>query len=74
MRAAPSLVWGSAIGTLAAADLYADRKHNGSTLSEVTRALYHTEHPLGRAAFVASWVGLTVWFVPHICKTVTPRT
>lgn len=70
MKATPSVVWGAAIGTLAAADLYADRKHNGSTLSEVTRALFHTEHPLGRLAFAACWVGFSSWVIPHINRKV----
>ena len=44
------------------------RRHDGATLSETTRAIYRTHTPAGRALFVASWVGLSVWLVPHICR------
>lgn len=62
------VIWAAGIGPLIVLDLALDRRHDGSTLSEVTRLVYRTETPLGRCAFVASWVGLTAWFVPHILQ------
>jgi hypothetical protein len=44
------------------------QRHDGATLSETLRAVYHTSTPTGRALFVASWAALTIWFVPHICR------
>jgi hypothetical protein len=32
--------------------------------------IYRTDTPLGRCAFVASWLALSTWLVPHICKRV----
>ena len=66
MKAAPSAIWGAAIGIAVAADLYADSKHNGSTLSECTRALFHTDTLAGQIAFGAFWGGFAAWVLPHI--------
>lgn len=66
----PRLIWGAGIGSLIVLDVVLDRRHDQSTLSEVTRATYRTHTPLGRAAFVASWSLLSAWLVPHICKAV----
>lgn len=41
------------------------RKHD-QTLSHATRAFFHTTTPSGQVAFVAGWVALTAWFLPHI--------
>ena len=60
--------WAGAIGGLALADWLLDRRHDGSTLSEVTRHVFRTDTPAGRAAFAASWCVLTAWFIPHICR------
>lgn len=64
----PHTIWAAGIGSLVVLDVALDRRHDGSTLSEVTRLVYRTETPLGRCAFVASWVGLSAWFVPHILR------
>lgn len=62
----PHRVWVAGIGSLVILDVVLDRRHDGSTLSEVTRTIYRVDRPAGRCAFVASWAALTGWFVPHI--------
>lgn len=37
-----------------------------ATLSYATRTAFCTSNRAGRAAFAASWIVLSVWFVPHI--------
>jgi hypothetical protein len=64
----PHTVWAAGIGSLVVLDVLLDRRHDGSTLSEVTRLIYRTDTPFGRCAFVASWAALTGWLVPHICR------
>lgn len=66
----PGLFWGASLGALLAADVLLDRRHDGSTLSECTRATFRTHHPVGRVVFVAGWLGLSAWLIPHICKAV----
>jgi hypothetical protein len=66
----PVLIWTAGIGSLVVLDVALDQRHDGSTLSEVTRLVYRTDTPLGRCAFVASWLALSGWFVPHICKRI----
>lgn len=41
----------------------AKREH---TLSHATRVFFRTTSPSGRVAFVAGWIALTAYFVPHI--------
>lgn len=64
----PHAIWAAGIGSLVVLDVALDRRHDGSTLSEVTRMVYRTDTRFGRCAFVASWVGLSAWFLPHILK------
>lgn len=64
----PHAVWAAGIGTLVVLDVVLDQRHDGSTLSEVTRLVYRTDTRLGRCAFVASWAALSGWVVPHICR------
>lgn len=64
----PHTIWAAGIGSLVVVDLALDRRHDGSTLSECTRLIYRTHTPLGRCAFVASWLALSGWLVPHILK------
>lgn len=64
----PHAVWAAGIGTLVVLDVVLDRRHDGSTLSEVTRLIYRTDTRAGRCAFVASWAALSGWLVPHICR------
>lgn len=66
-RPSPTAVWGSIVAVGLAAEaygLYGDVE--GDTLSEVTRAVFHTEHVVGKVAFTGGWMALTAWFVPHI--------
>ena len=39
------------------------------TLSHATRLFFRTTTPAGRVAFVAGWISLTAWFLPHILTT-----
>lgn len=64
----PHVVWAAGIGSLVVLDAALDRRHDGSTLSEVTRLVYRTDTKTGRCAFVASWLALTAWIIPHINK------
>lgn len=41
----------------------ARREH---TLSHATRVFFRTTTPAGRVSFVAGWIALTAWFLPHI--------
>lgn len=41
------------------------RRHE-HTLSHATRAFFHTTTPAGKVSFVAGWIALTAWFLPHI--------
>jgi hypothetical protein len=60
--------WVTCIGTLAALDVVLDRRNDGTTLSECTRALYRTDTRIGRCAFIASWFALATWYPRHILK------
>lgn len=65
----PRRVWLVSIGSLIVLDVWADR--NGTPddcLSDVVRLIYRTDKPLGRSAFVGSWLALSSWIIPHICK------
>lgn len=63
-----TVIWAAGIGPLIVLDIALDKRHDGSTLSEATRYIYRTETRYGRYAFIASWLGLTAWLIPHICK------
>lgn len=64
-----TVIWAAGIGPLVVLDAVLDRRQDGSTLSEATRYIYRTETShFGRCAFVASWVALSGWLVPHILK------
>jgi hypothetical protein len=62
-----NVVWGVLLGVCAAYEAYgiANRK-DGDTLSERLRSWFHTSSRTGRIVFTAAWLGLTVWFIPHI--------
>lgn len=66
----PGMFWGASLGALILADVLLDRRHDGSTLSEVTRATFRTHHPIGRAAFLSTLTVSSVGFARHICKRV----
>lgn len=61
-------IWAVLFAAGTVAEVASLRRRDGATLSETTRALYRTHTPLGRAAFVTSWTGLSVWLVPHVCR------
>lgn len=66
----PARFWAGAFAALGLVDLWADRNNvTGDTLSECTRRAYRTHTTVGRVAFVASWVALSWWLVPHILKS-----
>ena len=48
------IFWIGTIGGLGVFDAWRASKHDGSTLSEVTRELFRTDQPPGRAAFAAA--------------------
>ncbi|HEY1177475.1 MAG TPA: hypothetical protein VGF17_15060 [Phytomonospora sp.] len=66
----PGVVWGGLLAAGVAYETYGlFGDVEGDTLSEVTRALFRTSHPVGKAVFLAGYVGFSSWFVPHIvCK------
>lgn len=67
----PRRVWLASVGSLILLDVWA--AHNataGDSLSEVTRSIYRPDTLPGRCVFVASWVALSSWLIPHICKEI----
>ncbi|HEU5032699.1 MAG TPA: hypothetical protein VFV01_47805 [Spirillospora sp.] len=67
-EAADWLIWALLLGAPVAYDVWADRRRPQGTLSNLSRQLFHVEHPAGRLLFVAAWGRLTWWLVPHICR------
>jgi len=67
MGCRPGLVWGGVLVAGLAAEAHALLAgHHDCTLSAITREVCRTEHPAGRAAFVAGSAALAVWFQYHI--------
>lgn len=67
----PRRIWLASIGSLVVLDVWTSRNGvAGDSLSEVTRSIYRPETRLGRVAFVGSWVALSSWLIPHICKEI----
>lgn len=63
----PNIVWGALFLIGLAYELYGVFNHSpGDTLSERTRAWFHTHGRRGRGLFLLSWLLFTAWFVPHI--------
>lgn len=63
-----ALLWGAILGALGVFDYWRAGKHDGSTLSEVTRAVFDVDTPHGRQAFTTLfWVGAEA-LAAHICK------
>lgn len=63
----PNVMWGGLLGAGLAYELWAVLfKIEGHTLSERTRAWFRIHTRTGKAVFVAGWLALTAWFVPHI--------
>lgn len=67
----PTVLWYGGLGAALTIDYWCHRNATeGDTLSECTRALFRTHHPVGRLAFVCAWAGLSCWLVPHINRRV----
>lgn len=66
-RQAGPATWAALIALGAALEGAAlrQRRHD-ATLSHATRSFFHTTSPAGRVSFVAGWIALTAWFLPHI--------
>ncbi|WP_326795645.1 hypothetical protein OG946_09225 [Streptomyces sp. NBC_01808] len=60
-------IWGGLLALGAVVEvvaLWTPKK--GDTLSERTRAWFRVRTPVGKAVFVAAWVGFAGWFLVHI--------
>lgn len=67
----PALFWGSTIGALGLIDFWcAKNAVVGDSLSECTRALFRTEHPVGRIAFSATYATGAYVLWAHICRVI----
>ena len=63
----PRWIWGGLLAAGAAYEAYGIHGDvEGDTLSEVTRELFHTSHPVGKAIFLTAYLTFSAWFVPHI--------
>lgn len=56
--------WVSVLGLLGVLDLLLNRRHDGSTLSEFTRAAFRVDTHAGRVAFLLTCTA----FIRHILK------
>lgn len=63
----PDIVWGSLFAVGAAYEAYGifSRKF-GDTLSDRTRAWFHTNTKTGKAVFTVSWLAFSAWYLIHI--------
>ena len=64
------IFWIGVIGSLGVFDAWRATKHDGSTLSEVTRVLFGTHQPTGRAVFLAALTAGAAVLAAHIIKQV----
>ena len=60
--------WVAGISALGLLDAHLNRRHDGSTLSEVTRLIFRTDTPVGRAVFTVALFGGAACYRRHICK------
>jgi hypothetical protein len=61
------VAWGLLLGAGAAYETYGIfNRTNGDTLSERTRAWFHTNTKTGKAVFTVSWLAFSAWFLIHI--------
>jgi hypothetical protein len=63
-------LWAAIAGAGVVAEVVSLRRHDGATLSETARAVFGTHKPVGKVAFITSWLALSVVVVPHICRFV----
>jgi len=67
MMPRPQVVWGALFAAGFAYEAYGLYGGvEGDTLSEVTREVFRTSHPIGKAAFLGCYLGFSAWFLPHI--------
>lgn len=67
--------WVTTLAGLGVFDLWlAKNATDGDSLSEVTRELFRTETPAGRATLVGAWAMLTAWLIPHLLHRATTTT
>lgn len=50
------------------ADVWRNRRHDDSTLSQATRETFHTDTRVGAVTFLALWTALSVWFPIHLLR------
>lgn len=63
----PNVVWGGLLGAAFVYEMWGVfNKADGDTLSERVRDWFHVRTRPGKAVFTICWLGLTVWFIPHI--------
>jgi len=63
------LVWAAVIVAATALEVEAIRHGElERTISRTTRRWFHTHHPVGRTAFLVTWVGFAAWYAQHILK------
>jgi len=60
--------WVGVWASIGLADFILNRRHDGSTFSEVTRHVFKTHHPIGRTVFTVALVGGGYAFHRHITK------
>lgn len=64
------LVWPALTVVGVLAEFRSLKRRDGATLSEFMRAVFHVKHPVGKAAFVTAWGGLSWFLLPHILRAV----
>lgn len=63
------LVWGFVVAAATALEIEAIRRGElERTITRTTRRWFHTHHPVGRSAFLVTWVGFSAWYAQHILK------
>jgi hypothetical protein len=60
-------VWGALVGTLVLN--YARHRGGHSTLCSSTRSRLRVEQTSGQLVFLAGWITLSGWLVPHLLQT-----
>lgn len=61
-----ALFWMGSVGVLGLLDGWRATRHDGSTISELTRVAFATHTPSGRLAFAACWGAASALFLRHI--------
>jgi hypothetical protein len=61
-----NIVWAVLLGSCALYEAYGIAANEGATLSDRLRVWFRTSTRSGKIVFTCTWLGLTVWFIPHI--------